>query len=98
MLAADMGTGLPAIIADGVDQRFARLDPDRIIAAVDIERDVGFFVHSGSLEHFSPGPNPLTPSLSPLGRGSSQPPARSQYSQAERAARPSLSPEGRGMG
>ena len=36
VLAADMGAGLAAIVADGVDQRFARLDPDRIIAAVDV--------------------------------------------------------------
>jgi hypothetical protein len=42
MLAADMRTGLPALVADGVDQRLARLDADRIVAAVDIERDVDF--------------------------------------------------------
>ena len=29
VLAADMRAGLPAIVADGVDQRLARLDPDR---------------------------------------------------------------------
>ena len=46
VLAADMGAGLPAIVADGVDQRFARLDADRVIAAVDVERDVEFFVHA----------------------------------------------------
>src|SRR5215831_11084101 len=45
MFAADMGAGLPAIVADRVDQRFARLDPDRIIAAVDVQYDVEFFVH-----------------------------------------------------
>ena len=40
VLAADMGAGLAAIVADGVDQRAPRLDPDRIVAAVDVERDV----------------------------------------------------------
>ena len=29
VLAADMRAGLPAIVADGVDQRLARLDADR---------------------------------------------------------------------
>jgi hypothetical protein len=45
VLAADMGAGLAAIVADGVDQGFARLDADRIVAAVDAKRDVKFFVH-----------------------------------------------------
>src|SRR6202035_1407927 len=49
VLAADMGAGLAAIIADGVDQGFARLNPRRIVAAVDIERNVGFFVHCTTL-------------------------------------------------
>src|SRR5271170_4141074 len=49
MLAADMGAGQPAIVADGVDQRFARLDPNRIIAAVDVQGDVEFFVHASTL-------------------------------------------------
>src|SRR5580700_9664066 len=69
VLAADMGAGLAAVIADGVDQRLARLDADRIIAAVDGERDVGFFVHAGSLEHFSLAPNPLTPPSPLRGEG-----------------------------
>ena len=35
VLAADMGAGLPAILADGVDQRAPRLDRDGVVAAVD---------------------------------------------------------------
>src|SRR5580698_131405 len=46
VLAADMGASLAAIVADGVDQRLARLDADRIIAAVDGERDVELFGHA----------------------------------------------------
>src|ERR1700728_527081 len=46
VLAADMGTGLAAIVADGIDQRLARLDADRIIAAVDSQRDVELFGHA----------------------------------------------------
>ena len=48
VLAADMGPGLAAIVADGVDQRAPRLDPDRIVAAVDVERDVEFFGHGSA--------------------------------------------------
>jgi hypothetical protein len=40
-----MRAGLPAVVTDCIDQGFARLDPDGIIATVDIERDVEFFVH-----------------------------------------------------
>jgi len=40
VLAADMGAGLPAVIADRIDQRPARFDPDRVIDPVDIERDL----------------------------------------------------------
>ena len=46
VLAADMGAGLAAIVADGVDQRLARLDADGIIAAVDGKRDVELFGHA----------------------------------------------------
>ena len=42
VLAADMGPGLAAVVADGVDQGAPRLDPDRIVAAIDVERDVEF--------------------------------------------------------
>src|SRR5215470_7389261 len=45
MLAADMRAGLPAIVADGIDQRLAWLDPDRVLAAVDGQRDVGLVGH-----------------------------------------------------
>ena len=44
VLAADVGTGLAAIVPDRIDQRFACLDPDRIILPVDIEGDLEFFV------------------------------------------------------
>src|SRR5262249_56177843 len=46
VLAADMGAGLPAIVADGVDQRLARLDPDRVIAPVNGKRDVDLLSHA----------------------------------------------------
>ena len=39
VLAADMGAGLPAILADRIGQRAPRLDRDRVLAAVDGERD-----------------------------------------------------------
>src|SRR5262249_56117287 len=45
MVGGDMGGGLAAIGANRIDQRFARLDPDRIIATVDIQRDIEFFIH-----------------------------------------------------
>ena len=45
MLAADMGPGLSAIVADRVDQRAARLDPDRVVAAVDAQRDIDLLGH-----------------------------------------------------
>ena len=47
VLAADMRAGLPAIVADGVDQRLARLDADGVVAAVDGQRDVEFFDYVG---------------------------------------------------
>ena len=49
VLAADMGAGLPAILADGVDQRAPRLDRDGVLAAVDGEGDVGSFGHRRSM-------------------------------------------------
>src|SRR5205085_11162 len=48
VLAADVGAGLTAIVADGVDQRLARLDPDRVVTTIDVEDDVDFFVHAVS--------------------------------------------------
>ena len=39
VLAADMGAGLAAILADGIGQRAARLDSDGVVAAIDGERD-----------------------------------------------------------
>ena len=46
VLAADMRTGLPAIIADRVHQCAPRLDLNRMIAAVDTEADSGFCGHA----------------------------------------------------
>src|SRR5262249_49549607 len=44
---------LPAIVADGVDQRLARLDSDRVVAPVDVQRDVDLLAHRGrSLANF----------------------------------------------
>ena len=45
VLAADVRAGQPAILADRVDQRLARLDADVVLAAVDGEREVDFFGH-----------------------------------------------------
>src|SRR6266700_1290304 len=45
VLAADMGAGLPAILADRIDQRLARLHPDGVIAPIDGERDIDLFTH-----------------------------------------------------
>src|SRR5262249_18031655 len=45
VLAAYMGAGLPAVVADGVDQRLARLDAYVVVAPVDVEGDVDFFGH-----------------------------------------------------
>src|SRR3974390_122785 len=69
MLATDMRAGLAAIVADGVDQRFACLDADRIVAAVDVERDIEFLVHwciywlRGSTSEIFPPPCRSTSSL-----------------------------------
>ena len=85
MLAADMGAGLPAIVANGVDQSAARLDADRIIPAVDVERDVEFFVHRAV--HFGNG-QPLRP-CTVLGRQlAARLPGRARsYRRAARPAR-----------
>ena len=40
MLAADMGSGLAAIVTDRVDQRAARIDADGVAAPVDVEREL----------------------------------------------------------
>src|SRR4051794_32330469 len=42
MLAADMRSGLAAFLADGVGEGAPRLDPDRMVLAVNLKRDVGF--------------------------------------------------------
>ena len=47
MLATDMRAGLPAFVADGIDQRLARLDADGVIAPVDGQRDVELVSHMG---------------------------------------------------
>ncbi len=45
VLAADMGAGLAAVVADRIDQRLARLDADVVRAAVDRQRDVDLVTH-----------------------------------------------------
>src|SRR5271167_2424419 len=45
VLAADMSPGLATVVANGIHQRAPRLDPDRIVAAVDVERNVELFGH-----------------------------------------------------
>src|SRR5262249_5841877 len=45
VLAADMRSGLAAIVADRVDQRAPRIDADVIAAAVDGEREVALLGH-----------------------------------------------------
>src|SRR5690242_1456499 len=46
MFAPDMGPGLSAILADGVDERATRLDGDGMLAPVDVERYGDFFTHA----------------------------------------------------
>src|SRR6185436_5789623 len=46
MLAADVRPRLSAFVADGIDQRLARFDRDRVGAAVDRKHDVAFFTHA----------------------------------------------------
>src|SRR5262249_7448534 len=45
VLAADVGAGLSAVLADRIDQRAARLDADRVRLPVDRQRDVASFAH-----------------------------------------------------
>ena len=47
VLAADMGAGLAAILANGIHQRAPRLDPDGVAFAVDRQGDFGSFAHAG---------------------------------------------------
>src|SRR5690606_26344865 len=46
VLAADMGAGQPAIVADRVGQRAPRLDADGVVAAVHIQRNGGLVGHA----------------------------------------------------
>src|SRR5262249_1051622 len=46
VLAADVGAGLSAIVADRVDQRPPRLDTHGVPHAVDQQRDLEFFGHT----------------------------------------------------
>ena len=46
MLAADMGAGLAAIFADGVDQRAARFDANAVRSPVDRQRDFASLAHA----------------------------------------------------
>ena len=68
VLAADMGAGLAAVLADGVGQRAARLDGDGVIAAVDGEGDGGLVGQRNPPPPFGAGggrglpePQPKTP-------------------------------------
>src|SRR4029079_17714554 len=45
VLAADMGTRLPAVLADRISESAPRFDFDRIAAAVNIKCDRGFLAH-----------------------------------------------------
>ena len=45
VLAAEMGAGQPAILADRIGERLARLHPDRVALAVDRERDLARHGH-----------------------------------------------------
>src|SRR5260370_39920298 len=48
VLAADMGAGQPAVVADDVDQSAPRFGAHRIVAAVDVKRDVEFLGHGAA--------------------------------------------------
>src|SRR5262245_53650019 len=48
VLAADVGAGLAAVVADGVDQRAARIDADVMAPAVDGERKLALFGHAAA--------------------------------------------------
>src|SRR6202044_3794672 len=47
VFAADVRAGLPAILADGIDQRAPRLDPNGVAPAVDGQRDLVSLAHAG---------------------------------------------------
>jgi hypothetical protein len=42
VLATDMRPGQPAFVADDIDQRLSRLDPDRMVMPVDVELEFDF--------------------------------------------------------
>src|SRR5262249_44347629 len=46
MFAANMRTCLAAVLADRVSQRAPRLDADRVVATVNIERDCALLAHA----------------------------------------------------
>ena len=46
MLAADMGSGLAAILADRIGERAPRLDADGVVAPVDVEGDIDLAGHA----------------------------------------------------
>src|SRR5262249_35487932 len=48
VLATDMGAGLAAIVADGVDQRAARIDTDVVAPAVDGQRELALLGHAAA--------------------------------------------------
>src|SRR5262249_45916365 len=48
VLAADMGSSLPAVVADRVDQRAARIDTDLVAPAVDGERELALLGHAAA--------------------------------------------------
>ena len=59
VFAADMGSGLPAFLADRVRQGASRLDANGIVAAVDVEGDVGLAAHVGFSAAAQRRANPL---------------------------------------
>ncbi len=48
VLAADMGSGLAAFVADRVHQRAARIDAHAVAAAVDVEGDLALLAHAAA--------------------------------------------------
>jgi hypothetical protein len=50
VLATDMRSGLPAFIADGIDQSAARFHADGMITPVDGELYIDFLVHRPALK------------------------------------------------
>ena len=48
VLTTDMRPGLAAFVADGVDQRAARIDADAVAAPVDGERDLALLGHAAA--------------------------------------------------